>query len=522
MQGQGALERLWALHACGGLTDETAMKLLTHTDPFVRAWTIRLICDQREVASPMGQAIAAAAGRESYIETRKQMASSARRLPPELALPVIQALLRYDEDAADIHQPLLIWWALETQAGKTDVSRIIEQILRDEDTWKRPLVVQYLAERLMKRYALAGTRTDLLQAAALLRAAPDRNSAELLLKGFEEAFQGRSLSGIPDELVHALAMSGGGSLALRFRQGQPDAVAEASQVISDLTAAKPLRRQLIEVAGQLRDTKLLPILIDLVPRETDASVLAMIFTALQQFESELPAPPIVSRYSSLPEDSRLAAEAMLVSRPAWTRHLLKAVDSGTIPIESVSDSSVRKMLLHNDPDIAAAVEKLWGQIAALSPAEVQAETDRVMTALSSGSGNPRAGKPLFMQNCGRCHLLFDEGGRIGPDLTPFARNNLERMLVSVINPSLEIREGFENHLVITTDGRILNGFLADKDNQVVILRGVDGQNVVLKLDDIDELKVIPQSVMPEGTLKNLTEQQLRDLFAYLRSTQPVN
>ena len=72
------------------------------------------------------------------------------------------------------------------------------------------------------------------------------------------------------------------------------------------------------------------------------------------------------------------------------------------------------------------------------------------------------------------------------------------MLISVVNPGLEIREGFENYVVVTKDGRVLNGFLADKDNQIVILRGVDGQNMIIKRDDIDEMRVIPQSVMPEG------------------------
>jgi len=28
--------------------------------------------------------------------------------------------------------------------------------------------------------------------------------------------------------------------------------------------------------------------------------------------------------------------------------------------------------------------------------------------------------------------------------------------------------------------------------------------------------------MPEGQLKDLSDQQLRDLFAYLRSAQPLN
>ena len=45
--GQSALERLWALNACGGLTDDAAIKLLSHNDPFVRAWTVRLVCDPK-------------------------------------------------------------------------------------------------------------------------------------------------------------------------------------------------------------------------------------------------------------------------------------------------------------------------------------------------------------------------------------------------------------------------------------------------------------------------------------------
>ena len=75
---------------------------------------------------------------------------------------------------------------------------------------------------------------------------------------------------------------------------------------------------------------------------------------------------------------------------------------------------------------------------------------------------------------------------------------------------------------MTSDGRVVTGFLADKDEQVVIIRGADGQNVILKKRDIDEIKATSLSVMPEGSLKQLDDQQLRDFFAYLRSSQPVN
>ena len=91
-----------------------------------------------------------------------------------------------------------------------------------------------------------------------------------------------------------------------------------------------------------------------------------------------------------------------------------------------------------------------------------------------------------------------------------------------MNPNLEIREGFENHIVLTADGRVVNGFLADQDSQVVVLRGVDGQNIILRRDEIDEMIVSKVSIMPEGSLKKLSAREIRDLFAYLRASQPVN
>ena len=40
------------------------------------------------------------------------------------------------------------------------------------------------------------------------------------------------------------------------------------------------------------------------------------------------------------------------------------------------------------------------------------------------------------------------------------------MLVNVVNPNAEIREGFENYIIRTVDGRVISGFLADQDKSV--------------------------------------------------------
>jgi putative heme-binding domain-containing protein len=117
--------------------------------------------------------------------------------------------------------------------------------------------------------------------------------------------------------------------------------------------------------------------------------------------------------------------------------------------------------------------------------------------------------------------LFGQGGQIGPDLTVQDRTDLESMLLATVNPNAEIREGFENYTVETSDGRSLAGFLIEQDDHTIVLRGLDNQNVTLARTGIAQLQPAGISLMPEGLLDPLTEQQTRDLFAYLRSTQPL-
>ena len=142
--------------------------------------------------------------------------------------------------------------------------------------------------------------------------------------------------------------------------------------------------------------------------------------------------------------------------------------------------------------------------------------------LHAGTGSPYKGKKLFTDTCAKCHRLFGQGGQIGPDLTTYKRDDIASLLLNIVNPSAEIREGFETFQISTKDGRVLTGFLVDKDNQVVVLRGADGQNVTIRQNQIDDMTRERKSLMPEGLLATLNEQQVRDLFAYLRSTQPLN
>ncbi|MCA9205544.1 MAG: dehydrogenase, partial [Planctomycetales bacterium] len=110
---QLALEALWALHWRGGLDEATAAELLDHDDPHVRLWTVRLMCDDGQVSPELASKLTRLAESELNVETRSQIACSARRLPADQAVAIVERLLRRTEDVSDPHIPLLLWWAIE-------------------------------------------------------------------------------------------------------------------------------------------------------------------------------------------------------------------------------------------------------------------------------------------------------------------------------------------------------------------------------------------------------------------------
>jgi len=117
--------------------------------------------------------------------------------------------------------------------------------------------------------------------------------------------------------------------------------------------------------------------------------------------------------------------------------------------------------------------------------------------------------------------LFNVGGQIGPDLTAFNRDDLASLALATVSPNAEIREGFQYFSVTTNDGRSLSGFLVERDAQILVLRGLEGEDITVRQADVRLLTPMGRSLMPEGLLDGMTDQQLRDLFAYLRISQPI-
>ncbi len=535
-KGRGALGALWALSQVDALTDAKAVAALTHAYAPVRFWAMRFLGDKYGVNRGLGvpgvgakgardlppevfAAVLARAKVETDAEVRSQFASSARRLPTAQMLALVSALASRDEDADDAYIPLLLWFALESHV--TIDREAVVGFVKDPAVWERPLVQQHLLPRLMRRFATEGRRADLLVCARLLRLAPTPAHTVHLMKGFEEAYRGRELAGLPDELLQAMAASGKAPLILRVRQGDAVATKESLALIVNKKADATERLNQVRVFGEVRRPEAQATLLALAGSAEAAPLRKAALISLMSYGQPEVGAQAVSIVEQGAGEVRLTALALLASRAEWSQQLLAAVKSGRIAANTVPRDMVERMRQHEPKQVQVLLTELYPEKPAAGVTDFIAKIADVEAKLKAGQGNTYAGEALFQEKCAACHKLFFKGGRIGPELTAYQRDNLGTMLISIVNPNAEIREGFQYFSVTTNDGRSLSGFLVERDAQILVLRGLEGEDITVRQADIRLLTPMGRSLMPEGLLDGMTDQQLRDLFAYLRISQPI-
>jgi putative membrane-bound dehydrogenase-like protein len=516
--GQEALEYLWALNLSGGFDEDLAVQALDHADPYVRTWTVRLLADKQTISGTTAAKLAVLAKGESHVEVRSQLAASAKRLPVEAAFPIVAELLRHDEDEKDRYLPLQIWWAIESKCS-SDADAVVD-VFEDPTLWGRPLVNAHILWRLMRRFAASGKRIDMERCARLLELSPDAGSKKRLMEGFEQAFKGRALTGLPPRLIKAIDGAGGASLTLRVRNGEKEAIDEALKISANKKSPLTRRVTFISLFAEIEEPRSVPVLLSVLG-DMHATVRHAALTSLQSYRDEKIGREVISRYHDFDGATREVARTLLATRAHWSRQLVEAVTAGQIEKESFPGEQVAQIRLHQDAALQAKVEKVWGKLRAPTPGHFQKEIDRIQAILMKGKSNPYDGKPLFMNKCAACHKLFADGGSIGPDLTGYQRKDTGNMLLNIVNPNAEIREGYENYVVTMKDGRVIMGFKADEDNAVMVIRGMDGQSISLKREGIVNINAIGSSLMPRGLLSGMSDQQIRDFFAYFRTTQPL-
>lgn len=502
------LKAFWALHLMQALEEEEVWAMTKDRDEHIRAWSIQLLCEDN---SPPLEALAMfekMAKDDSSPVVRMYLAAALQRMELGDRWPIAEALAQRAEDAEDHNIPKMIWYGIEglvadnpqralTLAGKSQIPFIAECIARRVvDAGGIDQVVASLERRSLGReHVLSGLRAGLEGQSSIT---PPENWEKV----YKRLKRNKHLA------VQALAV------AQRF--GNAEASQQYMTTIQSKTATSPERIEALQALAAEQWDPLISILPGLLD---DPALRSEAIKAIANFENKELGSLLIERYPDFSSAHQQLAIQTLSSRSAYGQLLTKALVAKEIAKRDIPAYAARQLRRV----VGNGFVEFWGPIDQIEgdKAASYQRYQSLLTDVAVSEADPAHGRMIFTTTCGACHKMYEEGGEIGPDLTGSNRSNLAYILSNMIYPNEEIQDDYKMVVLTTRDGRTYMGNVIAENDRQLTLRVVGQEPVNISLSNIQTREVSNSSLMPEGLLQTLSDQEVLDLVAYLKTETQV-
>ena len=510
------LRALWGLQVIGEASTARLVTLLDSGEPALRSWAVRLLSEMPALEGAIRDRLAQLAASELSPVVRLSLASALQRRPLAERWGIAEPLTQLADDADDPNLPLVLWYAIEplveddpsrflNLAGKSSTSRLRHFAARRFADWTLSPRGQREFAPLMQQMQSAGEE-GLRDWMGGLWVAVRGLTRLPLPAGWDDIYA--RCQKLPERSVQQQALE----IALAF--GSPRAVADLRQQVADEGLSREVRSRALEFLVSARQPdlpqQLWQALQDQPLREAALRGLATIRH-----------PQVASRILELWPEFTLEEKSMAVqtlsSRVETARALLTALEEQHVSRSDISAFNARQMNALGDREINARLTSLWGAVRGADPRKKErlARYRKLLSPEFLKTADFESGGQLFTRLCANCHRLAGQGGAIGPDLTGTNRRDVDYLLQNLIDPSAEVARDYRLSIIETRDGRTVTGIELERSPSRVLLQ-TDSRQVIIPLAEIESTNPSETSIMPEGQLDQLTEDQVRDLIEYLR------
>jgi putative membrane-bound dehydrogenase-like protein len=439
---------------------------------------------------------------------RLHQASALQRLPLAERWPIATELAQRSEDADDRQQPLMIWYGIEP-AVAADPKRGVELVAAARMATVRRLVTR----RIVEDFDQNGVQIDALVALAQR----DEMVRADVLAGMATALKGVASAPKPkgwDELVTKVVPTAEvRELSLVFGSGR--ALDDLIVIIRDIHADANARSSAF--ASLVRNAK--PDHFQLVRAMINDKVLGTAARlGLAKFGNEDVPKVLLKSWPDRSIEWRTANITTLVSRPEWARELLAAVARNPTLRSDISPFQARQIRNLGSDDLNRQLAEVWGELRD-TPEAKRAELLKWKALLTEDTlmkADAAKGKVLYAAVCGSCHKLYGEGGQLGPDLTGSDRHQLDYLLGNIIDPNALVPADYRVTVFKLRDGRTISGVIPEQNERTLTVQ-TPVERMTLERDQIAEQSQLPASLMPEGLLSAIGEENSTHLIKYLMS-----
>ena len=510
------LRYVWTMHCIDALDEPALVSCFSDTNEFIRGWAVQFAGEQAELSPGVLEQLVRLSKEDDSLVVRRYLASLLQRMSHADRWPIIRGLISHPISSHDHNIPLLVWYGFEPlvaespsrsidlvkRSGWTDLLRFVFRRLTESENG-RDVLVQQLIDPDFRRHRLVCLEE--------LDAAATRRGGVKMPTSWPDAFE--QLHEAPLDRVRQLARS----VAIQF--GDKSVLPIFRKTLGDSAESVAARTAAMKALKTAGDPMLLDRLLTLLD---DPAVAPPAAQTLAGFDDPRVATELLDRMPRFDSRSRTSALNTLVSRPNYARKLVTSMESGRVEPESVPAFIVRQIIALGDSSLTSRLEKCWGKIASSSEQkkELYAKYRSILRPRAIADSDASNGRVLYDANCGNCHRLFGVGGDIGPDMTGANRTKMEYWLENILDPNALIGRGYQMTTFLLDSGRVINGIVKQTNDDAVTVQTAT-EVVVISRNQIEREKLSTTSLMPEGQLQPMSEQQIRDLFKYLMSPTQV-
>ncbi|MBC7774478.1 MAG: PmoA family protein [Phycisphaerae bacterium] len=501
------LRALWALHMTNGLSSDDLQQGLNDQQEQIRAWSIQFLCEDKNPSAEAQTKFVLMAQNERSAMVRLYLASALQRVDKETAWKVSGALMQHGEDKADHNLPMMIWFGFENLVSENPT-----RALDVASQAKIPLLAQYAARRAVDADALE----------VLVTAIGDDSPMKVsLLEGMLSGMEGRNDLKAPGSWKNVLSSLQRSTVTKQLSTnvdelfGDTESAQRAWTTLKNTASPVEQRRKALQALTAQQNKDLVKGLPELLH---DADLRIDAIRSMAAFDDDALGKLLLKKYDSFSPAEKQEAILTLSSRPHYGWLLTQSLKNNTVPKRDVQANVARQLRRV----VGSGFVEVWGPIDEV-PHDAKAYakyktmlSDQVMSKVSV-----KEGKVLFQRSCGACHKLFGQGGNLGPDLTGSNRSNIDYLLLNILEPSAEIQDDYRLVVLTTRDGRTYSGNIIAENQRQITLRVVGQDAIVINKSTIQSREVTPTSMMPPGLLEPLTDAEVVNLVAYLRSPMDV-
>lgn len=139
-----------------------------------------------------------------------------------------------------------------------------------------------------------------------------------------------------------------------------------------------------------------------------------------------------------------------------------------------------------------------------------------LSSIDWNKGDSKRGQTVFVKaSCAACH---SGAAALGPDLLGVTgRFSRDDLFTAIVRPGKDVSPRYRTTQLTTVDGKVYQGIIVYEAVDSVLLLTGPGQTMRLAHTGIAERRLTTASLMPTGLLDRLSDAEIADLYAHLRS-----